>query len=123
MPSLSRPCSDGIVRLLKVDSMSCALRSRESKASRFDSESSVGDIVAERGTTRVVTWRLGDIGDLGGEIDKGSGVGFRARKCSLPTVPGIFCSEGGACRGARKAGNLAERLVLSPLAGYERTCP
>lgn len=57
--------------------MLCALRSRESRASKFDSESSVGDIVEERGTTRVVTWRLGDMGDLGRDMDRGVGATFR----------------------------------------------
>lgn len=56
--------------------MLCALRSRESRARMFDSESSVGDIVEERGTTRVVIRRLGDIGDLGREMDRGAGTTF-----------------------------------------------
>jgi hypothetical protein len=42
--------------------MSFARRSRELRARRLDSESSVGDIDEERGTTIVVTWRLGDKG-------------------------------------------------------------
>jgi hypothetical protein len=57
-----RPFSEGRVRFLRVDSMSFARRSRELRARRLDSESSVGDIDEERGTTIVVTWRLGDKG-------------------------------------------------------------
>lgn len=75
--------SDGSIRRLNVESMSYALRSRESNASKLDSDSSVGEIVAERGTTVVVIWRLGNLGDWGdfGRLSssKGSGAGFRTR--------------------------------------------
>lgn len=69
--------------------MSCALRSRESSARRLISDSAVGEIVVERGTTKVVTWILGnkDMGDLGGKkgfLSTLTGFGARIGILSLP---------------------------------------
>lgn len=69
--SSARSQWDGRVRRLSVESMSFDVRSREAfNASRLDSLMYVGDIVAVRGTTRVVIWSLGVTGERG---DSGGG--------------------------------------------------
>lgn len=82
------PSSDGTTRRRSAESIVLDLRSRELRAWRLDSDSSVGDREEDFGTTKVVIWSCGakgEDGDFGaGSVSALSALGGRGGSWSLP---------------------------------------
>lgn len=81
------PSSDGATRRRSAESIVLDLRSRDSRAWRLDSDSSVGDSEEDFGTSKVVIWSCGvkgEDGDFGiGSVSALSSLGGREGSWSL----------------------------------------